>query len=129
MAGRVGSKERNTDGDDPDSRKSAGQGYGNPVEKDTEFVSGLYDPFWYEQEEYKYAQEDGCQVSFLSQPPRHFLGEAWYERTFVISERDFGAGKEGLEEWFLRIELTHWRTRVWIDGEYLGRGLLSVYCP
>lgn len=96
------------------------KGYGNPVEKDTEFVSGLYDPFWYEQEEYKYAQEDGCQVPFLSQPPRHFLGEAWYERTFVIPERDFGAGKEGLEKWFLRIELTHWRTRVWIDGEYRG---------
>ena len=52
------------------------KGYGNPVKKDTEFVSGLYDPFWYEQEEYKYAQEDGCQVPFLSQPPRHFLGEA-----------------------------------------------------
>lgn len=31
-------------------------------------------PFWYEQEEYKYAQEDGCQVPFLSQPPDTFLG-------------------------------------------------------
>lgn len=89
------------------------QGYGNQVSNSTEWISGLYDPFWYEQEEYKVEQEDGCQVPFLSQPPLHFVGKAFYEREIEILE-------ETKEEWILRIELTRWRTHLWIDDEYKG---------
>ena len=61
-------------------------GYGNPVTRQTPWVSSLHDSFWYEQEEYKFGQDNGVKVPFLAQPPRHFLGEAAYEREFVIPE-------------------------------------------
>lgn len=90
-----------------------GQGYGDVISIDTEWISGLHDPFWYEREEYRYGQEDGTAVPFLSQPPRHFLGQAWYEREIDIS-------KETESEVFLHIELTRWRSFAWVDGEYKG---------
>lgn len=90
-----------------------GQGYGNKIGHNTPWVSGLHDTFWFEQEEYKVAQEDECNVPFLAQPPLHFIGKAYYEREFEIQE-------ECTEEWKLRIEITRWRSTVWIDGKYKG---------
>lgn len=90
-----------------------GQGYGNPIDKSTPWISSLHDSFWYEQEEYKVGQENGCQVPFLAQPPRHFLGKAFYEKVFEVVE-------ETGDEWYLRIEQTRWRTTVWLDDIYMG---------
>lgn len=92
------------------------QGFGNPITRDTPWISGLHDPFWYEREEYRFGQEEGCNVPFLAQPPRHFVGQAWYEREITIPEV---AAEEG-EELFLLIELTRWKSTVWIDGEEKG---------
>ena len=89
------------------------QGYGNPITERTPWISGLHDPFWYEREEYRFGQEEGCSVPFLSQPPLHYVGQAWYEREIVIPE-------ETNEEYFLIIEVTRWRTELWIDGEWKG---------
>lgn len=88
-------------------------GYGNPVTVDTPWVSGLHDAFWYEQEPFKKGNGEECRVPFLCQPVRHFIGEAVYEREFQLEE---ASG----EDWILRIELTRWRTKVWIDGEQKG---------
>ena len=90
-----------------------GAGYGNPVTVDTPWVSGLHDAFWYEQESFKRGNGEECRVPFLCQPVRHFIGEAVYEREIQIEE---GTG----EDWILRVELTRWRTRVWIDGVLKG---------
>lgn len=87
------------------------QGYGNPITEKTPWVSGLHDPFWYEREEYQYGQEDECAVPFLSQPPKHYIGRAWYEREITVDTE---------EELYLFIELTHWRSDVWVDGTYIG---------
>ena len=87
-------------------------GYGNPVTRQTPWVSSLHNPFWYEQEEYQYAQEDGVNVPFLCQPPRHFLGQAVYERDFVVPETS--------EQWHFYAELARWRSCVWIDGRRQG---------
>jgi len=93
------------------------QGYGNPISRNTPWVSGLHDAFWYEQEPFKKGdggiEEGECLVPFLCQPPRHFIGEAFYERRFSVENTCS-------QEWILRIELTKWRTRVWIDGELKG---------
>lgn len=121
-----------------------GQGFGNPITNETPWVSGLYDAFWFEQEEYKQAQGEEVLVPFLAQPPKHFLGKAYYEREFEIcyEETSSIADKkenniQGIElticdeteskyyngfpeEWFLRIELTHWCSKVWIDDIYIG---------
>ncbi|WP_313076328.1 hypothetical protein [Lacrimispora sp.] len=90
-----------------------GQGYGDEIQKDTPWVSGLHDPFWYEREEYQFGQEKEVLVPFLSQPPRHFIGLAWYEREILIPE-------DTEEEIYLHIELTRWRSHVWVNGEYQG---------
>ncbi len=118
------------------------RGYGNPITTATSWISNLYDAFWFEQEEYKQAQKDECLIPFLAQPPRHFLGKAYYEREFEIKrelefkkrlgteisqneEKQECSGEKYAvemteEEWFLRIELTHWRSHVWIDDIYMG---------
>lgn len=92
------------------------QGYGDDVTKETPWVSGLHDPLWYERGEYQYAQEEGCQVPFLSQPLKHYIGRAWYEREICVEENSE-------EEWTLFIELTRWKTSVWLDGVYQGGDL------
>lgn len=87
------------------------QGYGDEIGFDTPWVSGLHDPLWYVRDEYAFAQESGVRVPFLAQPPRHFLGKAWYGRCFTV---DVPA------DYLLRIELAHWRSTVYIDGEERG---------
>lgn len=94
----------------PGSLQAAGYGYS--VTLDTEWISGLHNSFWYEREEYQYGQEEGCKVPFLSQPRRHFIGEAWYERNFTVTEPEI--------KWTLRMEAVRWRTRVYIDNCFMG---------
>jgi len=89
------------------------QGFGNEITYKTPWVSGLHDPYWWEREEYQYAQEEGTKVSFLAQPPKHYLGKALYKREFEIEE-------EINDTWYLYIELTHWRSKVWIDEQEMG---------
>ena len=84
------------------------QGYGNDVKKDTEFISGLHDPIWYEREEYKFAQDDEVNIPFLSQPKKHFLGKAYYKKQVLITEET---------SYILQIEVTKQRSTVWVDGE------------
>lgn len=97
-------------------------GYGDPITRDTPWVSALHDDFWYEQEEYKYAQQEQVNVPFLSQPPRHFLGLASYERTFTVPHCESGA------EWQFHVELARWKSRVYIDGAEAG-GDVSLCGP
>lgn len=99
-------------------------GYGDPITWDTPWVSALHDDFWYEQEEYKYAQQEQVNVPFLCQPPRHFLGVAVYERTFTVPDSDC----ESSAEWHFHVELARWRSRVYIDGTDVG-GDVSLCAP
>ncbi len=89
------------------------QGYGNPITVDTPWISGLHDPFWYEREEYSYGQDGGLSVPFLAQPPRHYIGRAWYEREFTVSE-------DTENVCYLFVELTKWRSFAWVDGTLRG---------
>lgn len=84
-------------------------GYGNPITHKTPWVSTLHDSFWYEQEEYKHAQEERVNVPFLCQPPRHFMGVAIYERSFSVPGESAGG-------WHFHAELARWKSRVYIDG-------------
>lgn len=83
------------------------QGYGNEITIDTLWVSGLHDSFWYKREEYKHGQKNGCNVPFLSQPARHYIGKAWYKRQIIVPQNG---------EYVLFIELCRWRTTIWLDG-------------
>ncbi|MBK6589142.1 MAG: hypothetical protein IPG22_12685 [Acidobacteria bacterium] len=61
------------------------QGYGDEISTKTPWVLSLYDRNWFEREDYKaYTKPGNVKVPFLSQPPRHYIGPAWYQRDIEI---------------------------------------------
>ena len=94
-----------------------GSGLGEKTGPDTEWNSGLFNPFWYEREEYRAftggeeGSDDTFKVPFLSQPKTSYTGTAVYEKEFMT---------ESSGEWFLLIELSKWRVSVSIDGVCIG---------
>ena len=98
------------------------QGYGDDITHDTCWMSSLHDNMWYLREEYKGAQAEGVNVPFLAQPPKHYMGKAWYQREFEVTEEDEGS------YFRLFIECAKWNTKVWVDDEYVG-GEMSLCAP
>ncbi len=91
------------------------QGYGDLITKDTPWVLSLYDRNWYLRKDYKdYARPGNTKVPFLCQPPRHYLGKAWYQKNINIPES--WAGKRV----GLFLERTRWETTIWLDGSEIG---------
>ena len=91
------------------------QNYGLPISTNTPWVLSLYDRFWYLREDYKAYTEPGkVKVPFLSQPPRHYLGAAWYQRDVQIPPNLSG------RRVVLTLERPHWDTTVWIDDRMIG---------
>jgi beta-galactosidase len=88
---------------------------GWPITKDTPWVLSLYDRYWYLRDEYKdYTEPGKVKVPFLSQPPRHYLGAAWYQRDFDIYQY------QTARRFVLTLERPHWETTVWLDGKKIG---------
>lgn len=88
------------------------QGYGDEIRTDTPWVVGLGDAWWKLQPEAlraRFSQPGKVEVPFLSQPPRHYLGAAWYQRDLEIPEAWLGQRLE------LFLERPHWETTVWVD--------------
>ncbi len=98
-----------------------GAGLGDPASRDTEWISGLHNPFWYEREEYKSGDTEDFHVPFLAQTRTHYVGKAEYLRDFEVSE-------EG--EYYFFIELSKWRVTVAVDGEEKGsdESLCAPFC-
>lgn len=90
-----------------------GQGYGNDIDESTPWVSSLHDKLWYQREEYK-SESNEVLIPFLCQPPKHYLGKAWYEKSFIIPDNLDG------HEFYLLMELVKWKTSVWIDSVHVG---------
>lgn len=90
------------------------QGYGDEIRTDTPWVTTLGDAWWQLQPESlraKFSQPGNVDVPFLSQPPRHYLGAAWYQREIEIL-----AGAAG-RRFVLFLERPHWETTVWLDDK------------
>jgi len=88
---------------------------GNVVSIRTPWVLTQYDRFWYLRDEYKAHLEPGkVMVPFLSQPPRHYLGAAWYQRDIVITSQTSG------RRVLLTLERPHWETTVWLNAQKIG---------
>ncbi|HEX7316357.1 MAG TPA: discoidin domain-containing protein [Pyrinomonadaceae bacterium] len=91
------------------------QGYGDEISTRTPWVLSLYDRFWYLREDYKaYTRPGAVKVPFLSQPPRHYVGVAWYQRDIEVPET-----------WRRRrvvlfMERPRWESSVWIDDRRVG---------
>ena len=85
------------------------------ISTDTPWVLSLYDRHWYLREDYKaYLERGKIKVPFMSQPQRHYLGPAWYQRDIEIP-RYMQARRV-----VLTLERPHWETTVWIDDRKIG---------
>lgn len=101
------------------------QGYGDMISTDTPWVLGLGDAWWKLQSEElrsAFSQLGRVEVPFLSQPPRHYLGAAWYQREIEIPE---GWGDQRVQ---LVLERTRWKSTVWIDEREIG-SMRSLIAP
>jgi len=90
------------------------QGYGDDISVDTPWVLTLGDAWWKLQPaalREHFSQPGHVEVPFLSQPPKHYLGAAWYQRDFQIP-----AAWQG-RRFQLFLERPHWQTAVWVDGQ------------
>jgi beta-galactosidase len=97
------------------------QNYGDEISTATPWVLSLYDKNWFLREDYKdFAAQGNVKVPFLSQPPRHFLGAAWYSREIEIP-----AAWQG-KRIVLFLERPRWESTVWVDGKKAGSNLSLV---
>ncbi len=91
------------------------QGYGNEISTKTPWVLSLYDRNWFEREDYKaYTKPGSVKVPFLSQPPRHYSGPAWYQRDIVVPESYRG------KRVVLHLERPRWESTVWLGSKKIG---------
>jgi len=92
------------------------QGYGDEITAETKFIAALpRDMRWYLLPQYKkYTVPGNVQVPYLSQPVRHFLGVAWYQRDIDVPAAWDGKRLE------LMLERTRWQTDVYIDDKLIG---------
>jgi hypothetical protein len=100
------------------------QGYGDEISTRTPWVLSLYDKNWYLREDYKaYATPGQVKVPFLSQPPRHYLGAAWYQREVQVPRA--WQGKRVV----LYLERPRWGSTAWVDDHEVGesRSLVAAH--
>ena len=93
------------------------QGYGDDIATDTPWVLGLGAAWWKLQPAAlrdHFSQPGHVEVPFLAQPPKHYLGAAWYQR-----DLDIPAGWSA-QRVDLFLERAHWETTVWVDDKRIG---------
>jgi len=88
---------------------------GTEISTNTPWVLSLYDRYWYLRDDYKaYIDPGKVKVPFLSQPPRYYVGVAWYQRDIQIYQYQVA------RRFTLTLERPHWETTVWLDGQKIG---------
>lgn len=97
---------------------------GDEVTVKTRWIGSLYDSsYYYNPAMERYRREGNVKFPFFLTPNRHYVGIAWYNRTFEVTSD--GAGRP-LQ---LFLERPHIATRVWLNGveqEGLHSNSLSV---
>ena len=93
------------------------QGYGDDISTNTPWVLTLGDAWWKLQPAElrdHFSRPGHVEVPFLAQPPKHYLGAAWYQRDIEIP-KDW-SGKRVV----LFLERVHWKSTVWLDDTEIG---------
>jgi beta-galactosidase len=92
------------------------QGYGDEISVDTPWVAALpRDMRWYLLPQYAaYTKPGHVQMPYLSQPPKHYLGVAWYQREIEVPQGWSGKRVS------LTLERTRWETTVYVDDKEMG---------
>jgi hypothetical protein len=88
------------------------QGYGDDISTDTPWVLSLGQAWWKIQPAAlrdHFSQPGHVEVPFLSQPPKHYLGAAWYQRDVDVPTNWQG------RHFTLYLERAHWQSTVWVD--------------
>ena len=95
------------------------QGFGVPVNKDTNFALEKLPSFYFDTELLK---EGIYKLSAWPEPNRYYIGAAWFQRDFIIPEHASG------KMFSLHLERVLWNSSVWIDGVAVGE-CNSLYSP
>ena len=92
------------------------QGFGDEISVNTPWVAALpRDMRWYLLTQYKaYTEPGNVKMPYLSQPVRHYLGVAWYQREVEID--DSWEGKRVV----LSLERPRWETSLWVGDRRVG---------
>jgi len=91
------------------------QGFGDEISATTPWVLSLYDRAWDQRADYQeYTKPGNVKVPFLSQPPRHYIGPAWYQRDITVPAA--WRGKRVVFE----MERPKWETTVWLNDKRIG---------
>ena len=93
------------------------QGYGDDIATNTPWVATLGESWWKLQPaelREVFSQPGRVKVPFLAQPPKHYLGAAWYQRDVEISTHTGG------QHFTLFLERVHWKSTVWLDEKEIG---------
>lgn len=89
---------------------------GNIPDLKTRWTGSLYDSsFYYNPELEKFRKEGNVKFPFFLTPDRHYVGAAWYKKTFTIP-----AGWKS-KRILLYLERPHFETRVWVDNIEVGK--------
>ena len=93
-----------------------GQGFGDDITVNTPWVAALpRDMRWFDLPQYApYTKDGNVKMPYLSQPPKHYLGVAWYQRDIELPTA--WAGKRI----HLTLERPRWQTTAWIDDKPIG---------
>jgi hypothetical protein len=90
------------------------QGYGDPPAMQTPWVGNI-NQIWFNDPYYKqYQTPENFKMPFWLQPDRYYAGAAWYQRRIEIPQ-----GWKG-KRVVLFLERCHWKTTVWLDGQFVG---------
>ncbi len=92
------------------------QGFGDDISVNTTWMQALpRDMRWYLLPQYQaYTKPGNVKVPYLSQPPKHYLGVAWYQRDIKIPQA------WDQKRIVLTLERAHWETTVYIDEKDIG---------
>ncbi|MES3025766.1 MAG: sugar-binding domain-containing protein [Pseudomonadota bacterium] len=91
------------------------QGHGDEISAQTPWVLSLYDKDWHLRDDYKaHAMPGKVKVPFLSQPPRHYLGAAWYQRDIEVPRAWRGKRVQ------LHLERPRWGSTLWVGQREVG---------
>jgi len=91
------------------------QGYGNDISVETEWTGSIHDRSWYKSDSYApYRKKDNMKIPFWLQPPKHYVGVAWYQRDVEIPANWKN------KRISLFFERCHWETQVWVDKKKIG---------
>lgn len=94
------------------------QGFGDDISVDTPWVAALpRDMKWFALPQYApYTKPGKVKMPYLSQPPKHYLGVAWYQRDVTIPAASVGKREH------LLLERPRWGSIVWLDDKQVGTG-------